>query len=149
MTADPGRRGSAWGRRRRGGLRQVIPVRLRRVGPAERIQILTVGGRVLRVATRDGDPGRPPLLLCNGIGGCLEHATAAYDAALRYAQERRQFGEPLASFQIIQQRLVSMLADPQAPAQLTDAQQRAIPWKLHDNTILSLDRSLTIHLRRA
>ena len=39
------------------------PVRLRRVGPAERIQMLTVGGRVLRVATRDGDPGRPPPLL--------------------------------------------------------------------------------------
>ena len=48
------------------------PVRLRRVGPAERIQMLTVGGRVLRVATRDGNPGRPPLLLCNGIGGRLE-----------------------------------------------------------------------------
>src|SRR5580700_9333618 len=41
----------------------------------------------------------------------LGHATAAYDAALRYALERRQFGEPLASFQIIQQRLVLMLAD--------------------------------------
>ena len=41
----------------------------------------------------------------------LGHATAAYDAALRYALERRQFGEPLAGFQIIQQRLVSMLAD--------------------------------------
>jgi glutaryl-CoA dehydrogenase len=41
----------------------------------------------------------------------LGHATAAYDAALRYAAERRQFGESLASFQIIQQRLVSMLAD--------------------------------------
>ena len=41
----------------------------------------------------------------------LGHATAAYDAALRYALERRQFGESLASFQIIQQRLVSMLAD--------------------------------------
>jgi len=41
----------------------------------------------------------------------LGHATAAYDAALRYAKERRQFGESLASFQIIQQRLVSMLAD--------------------------------------
>ena len=41
----------------------------------------------------------------------LGHATAAYDAALRYALERRQFGEQLAGFQIIQQRLVSMLAD--------------------------------------
>jgi glutaryl-CoA dehydrogenase len=41
----------------------------------------------------------------------LGHATAAYDTALRYAQQRRQFGEQLASFQIIQQRLVSMLAD--------------------------------------
>ena len=41
----------------------------------------------------------------------LGHATSAYDTALRYALERRQFGEPLASFQIVQQRLVSMLAD--------------------------------------
>ena len=43
--------------------------------------------------------------------GALGHATSAYDTALRYALERRQFGKPLASFQIIQQRLVSMLAD--------------------------------------
>ena len=43
--------------------------------------------------------------------GRLGHATSVYDTALRYALERRQFGEPLASFQIIQQRLVSMLAD--------------------------------------
>jgi len=41
----------------------------------------------------------------------LGHATAAYDIALRYASSRHQFGRPLASFQIIQQRLVSMLAD--------------------------------------
>jgi glutaryl-CoA dehydrogenase len=41
----------------------------------------------------------------------LGHATAAYEAALRYVQERRQFGAPLASFQVIQQRLVSMLAE--------------------------------------
>src|ERR1700753_3125810 len=43
--------------------------------------------------------------------GALGHATACYDAALRYALERKQFGEPLASFQIIQQRLVSMVGD--------------------------------------
>jgi glutaryl-CoA dehydrogenase len=41
----------------------------------------------------------------------LGHATSAYDTALRYATARHQFGKPLASFQIIQQRLVSMLAD--------------------------------------
>jgi glutaryl-CoA dehydrogenase len=41
----------------------------------------------------------------------LGHATSAYDTALRYAGERRQFGQHLVSFQIIQQRLVSMLAD--------------------------------------
>jgi glutaryl-CoA dehydrogenase len=41
----------------------------------------------------------------------LGHATAGYDAALRYANERTQFGKPLASFQIVQQRLVRMLAD--------------------------------------
>ena len=41
----------------------------------------------------------------------LGHATAAYDTALRYVTARRQFGKTLASFQIIQQRLVSMLAD--------------------------------------
>jgi len=41
----------------------------------------------------------------------LGHATAAYDTALRYVSERRQFGKTLASFQIIQQRLVTMLAD--------------------------------------
>jgi hypothetical protein len=35
---------------------------------------------------------------------------------------------------------------PGAPAQLTDAQQRAIPGKLHDNTIHSFDNSLTILL---
>jgi glutaryl-CoA dehydrogenase len=41
----------------------------------------------------------------------LGHATSAYDSALRYALGRRQFGKPLASFQIVQERLVSMLAD--------------------------------------
>ena len=36
--------------------------------------MLTIRGRVLQVATRNGDPGRPPLLLllCNGIGARLE-----------------------------------------------------------------------------
>jgi glutaryl-CoA dehydrogenase len=41
----------------------------------------------------------------------LGHAVAAYDTALTYAKRREQFGRPLCSFQIIQDRLVRMLAE--------------------------------------
>jgi glutaryl-CoA dehydrogenase len=41
----------------------------------------------------------------------LGHAVAGYDAALVYAKRRRQFGKPLCSFQIVQERLVRMLAE--------------------------------------
>ncbi len=41
----------------------------------------------------------------------LGHATAAYEAAVAYCRQRRQFGKPLASFQIVQDRLVKMLAE--------------------------------------
>jgi glutaryl-CoA dehydrogenase len=41
----------------------------------------------------------------------LGHAVAAYDTALTYARQREQFGRPLCSFQIVQDRLVKMLAE--------------------------------------
>jgi glutaryl-CoA dehydrogenase len=41
----------------------------------------------------------------------LGHATAAYDAAAAYCRQRFQFGKPLVAFQIVQERLVRMLAD--------------------------------------
>jgi glutaryl-CoA dehydrogenase len=41
----------------------------------------------------------------------LGHAVAAYEAALTYAKRREQFGRPLCSFQIVQDRLVRMLAE--------------------------------------
>ena len=43
--------------------------------------------------------------------GALGHAVAAYDSALTYAKQRHQFGRPLCSFQIVQDRLVKMLAE--------------------------------------
>src|SRR4051812_29898398 len=43
--------------------------------------------------------------------GALGHAVAAYDTALTYAKQRVQFGKPLAAFQIVQDRLVKMLAE--------------------------------------
>jgi glutaryl-CoA dehydrogenase len=41
----------------------------------------------------------------------LGHAVAGFDAAMAYAQKRQQFGKSLVSFQLVQQRLVHMLAD--------------------------------------
>jgi glutaryl-CoA dehydrogenase len=43
--------------------------------------------------------------------GALGHATAAYEIALAYAQQREQFGKPLAHFQLVQDKLVRMLAE--------------------------------------
>ena len=40
--------------------------------------------------------------------GC---ARGAYEAALKYTQERKQFGKPIASFQLIQNHLVEMLTN--------------------------------------
>src|SRR5689334_3990988 len=42
--------------------------------------------------------------------GALGHAVAAYEIASQYARQRSQFGRPLMSFQIVQERLVRMLA---------------------------------------
>jgi glutaryl-CoA dehydrogenase len=41
----------------------------------------------------------------------LGHAVAAYEIALSYAKERMQFGKPLVSFQLIQDKLVRMLCE--------------------------------------
>jgi glutaryl-CoA dehydrogenase len=41
----------------------------------------------------------------------LGHATAAYEIAAAYAAQRVQFGKPLVSFQIVQDKLVKMLAE--------------------------------------
>ena len=71
MTIDPARPGPAEEDRAGSALGRVLG-RLRRAGPPERMRILTIGGRAIRVAVREGAPGRPPLLLCNGIGVSLE-----------------------------------------------------------------------------
>ena len=74
MTIDPTRPGPVEEDRAGSALGRVLG-RLRRAGPSgppERMRILTIGGRAIRVSVRDGTPGRPPLLLCNGIGASLE-----------------------------------------------------------------------------
>lgn len=41
----------------------------------------------------------------------LGHALACYEAAVTYTKDRTQFGKPLASYQLIQNRLTRMLAE--------------------------------------
>ena len=43
--------------------------------------------------------------------GALGHAVAAYDSALAYSKQRHQFGKPICSFQLVQEKLVKMLAE--------------------------------------
>ncbi len=48
---------------------------------------------------------------CGVAWEALGHAIASYEAALTYAQKRMQFGRPIASFQLVQDKLAKMLAD--------------------------------------
>ena len=79
MTIDPSRPGLVGDDRARSGLGRVLG-RLRRVGAAERMSILTIGGRAIRIAVREGTAGWPPLLLCNGLGASLELLQPFVDA---------------------------------------------------------------------
>jgi poly(3-hydroxyalkanoate) depolymerase len=72
MTIDTSRPGPAGEDRRGSGPR--------RAAPAERMRILRIGGRAIRVAVREGAPGWPPLLLCNGLGASLELLEPFVDA---------------------------------------------------------------------
>ena len=45
------------------------------------------------------------------IWGAMGAVRAAYEAALAYALDRRQFGKPIASFQLTQQKLVDMVLE--------------------------------------
>lgn len=58
------------------------------------------------------DASRVLLATRSGVAwAALGHATAVYEAALSYAKQRMQFGKPLAKFQLVQERLVQMLAE--------------------------------------
>src|ERR1039457_2435391 len=58
-------------------------------------------------ATSFQDAGRGLAGTRNAVAwGALGHATAAYEAAVAYCRQRQQFGKPLVSFQIVQDRLV-------------------------------------------
>jgi len=79
MTIDRPRPGPT-GEDRAGSAMGRVLGRLRRAGSAERMRILTIGGRAIRVSVQEGAPSWPPLLLCNGIGVSLELLQPFVDA---------------------------------------------------------------------
>jgi poly(3-hydroxyalkanoate) depolymerase len=80
MTIEASRPGPA-GKDRPGSVfARVVRRRLWRSGRAERMRLLRTGGRSMRVSVREGTPGWPPLLLCNGIGVSLELLQPFVDA---------------------------------------------------------------------
>jgi poly(3-hydroxyalkanoate) depolymerase len=72
MTADTSPPAAAGDGRPGRGRSAAIRGRLRRGGASERMRILSVGGRAIRVSVRESSPGWPSLLLCNGIGASME-----------------------------------------------------------------------------
>lgn len=76
-----------------------------RTGPADR-QILLQGAPAVAAVAR----ARAERLACHAAEGCgaLSRALAV---TARYLGERRQFGQPLAQFQVLQHRLADMLVE--------------------------------------
>ncbi len=72
MIADPPAPEPAGTSHRWSDLLRVGAARPPRAGLGEHMRALSIGGRLPRVAVREGRPDWPPLLLCNGIGASLE-----------------------------------------------------------------------------
>ena len=67
MITDPPPAEPAGTSRRWSDLLRVMTARPRRAGLGEHMRTLSIGGRIVRVAVREGNPDWPPLPLCNGI----------------------------------------------------------------------------------
>ncbi len=71
-------------------------------------------GQGFRIAMSALDHGRISL-----AAGCVGIAAGALDASIAYAKERRQFGRPLAGFQLVQEHLAGMSVETEAARLLT------------------------------
>ena len=74
-------------------------------------------GDGFKVAMSSLDSGRYSV-----AAGCVGVCQASLDASVKYAQEREQFGRPIASFQLVQEMLADMALD-------TDA-ARMLVWRV-------------------
>lgn len=63
--------------------------------------------------------------------GCVGLAQSCVDSSIKYAKERRQFGKPIGSFQLVQEKIAQMAAETEAIRWLVyytaDLKQRGLP----------------------
>jgi alkylation response protein AidB-like acyl-CoA dehydrogenase len=76
--------------------------------------VLGAEGEGMKVALSALDNGRISL-----AAGCVGIAQGCLDACLAYAKERRQFGRPIASFQLVQELLAEIAVETDAARLLT------------------------------
>jgi glutaryl-CoA dehydrogenase len=70
-----------------------------------------VGNRLPGARTFKDTTSALAVVRCGVAWEALGHAIAVYETALAYTRERKQFGRPIASFQLVQDKLAKMLAD--------------------------------------
>ena len=119
-----------------------------------------VGGIVLsdcKIKSGDMLPktgGLRPALMClnqarYGISwGAIGAAMACYETALNYAKERKQFGAPIASYQLIQEKLVSMLIEITKGQLLAYRLGRLMDEKKASHTQISLAKKNNVAVAR-
>jgi hypothetical protein len=95
----------------------IIRAQARAAAPIDMALLLATGDRagsisqapsVYACAASADEPGSPAALAALSLGRCLQIGAAmeaALDLSLQYVQDRKQFGQPLAKFQAIQQSL--------------------------------------------
>jgi alkylation response protein AidB-like acyl-CoA dehydrogenase len=98
-----------------------------------RDRLLGQEGEGFKIALSTLDTGR--ISLAAGAVGLMQRAL---DLSLAYAKERRQFGRPIASFQLIQEKLAEMKLDLEASRLLT----YQVVWKKLSGERYTLEASM-------
>ena len=110
----------------------ILRAQARSAAPVDMAVLLATGDRLASIAgdpslyecaTDAGLPGNAHAVMALALGRCLQICAAmeaALDLSLQYVQDRKQFGRPLAGFQVIRHSLAIAAEELAASSALTD-----------------------------